>query len=129
MIRRLLLLLLPALWMPAAAQEPVPGRYIVEFSGAPAIRHPQPERRRAELRAERQRAKGLLSARRARIRATLDTVLNAAVVDAPDPDALRRLPGVRRVTPVRVYELFLNRALVNHKAAEAWDLAGGADHA
>ncbi len=129
MLRKILLLLLPGLLTPLAAQEPVPGRYIVEFTGAPAIRHAQPERRRAEIRAERQRAEGLLRAHRGRIRATLDTVLNAAVVDAPDPDALRRLPGVRRVTPVRVYELFLNRALANHKAAEAWDLAGGIENA
>jgi subtilisin family serine protease len=126
-LRKALLFLLPGLLAPLAAQEPVPGRYIVEFIGAPAIRHPQPERRRTEIRAERQRAEVLLRARRARIRATLDTVLNAAVVDAPDAGDLRRMPGVRRVTPVRVYELFLNRALANHKAAEAWDLAGGVE--
>jgi hypothetical protein len=119
MIRKLLLLLLPGLWMPMAAQQPVPGRFIVEFEGAPAIRDARPDRRRAEIRAERQRAEGLFRARGARIRASLDTVLNAAVVDASDPETLRRLPGVRRVTPVRVYELFLSRALLNHKAAEA----------
>lgn len=129
LLRTVLLSLLPALLAPLSAQEPVPGRFIVEFAGEPAIRHAQPERRRAEIRAERRRAEGLLSARRARIRATLDTVLNAAVVDAPDPEPLRRLPGVRRVSPVRVYELFLNRALANHKAAEAWDLSGGAAEA
>ncbi|MGQ9917270.1 MAG: S8 family serine peptidase [Bryobacteraceae bacterium] len=129
MMLRKLFFLLPAFLAPLAGQEPVPGRYIVEFTGAPAARHAQPERRRAEIRAERQRAEALLRARRARIRATVDTVLNAAVVDAPDAAALRRVPGVRRVSPVRVYELFLNRALVNHKAAEAWDLCGGVESA
>ncbi|MCS7043577.1 MAG: S8 family serine peptidase [Bryobacteraceae bacterium] len=70
-----------------------------------------------------------LRARRARVLSRIDTVLNAVVVEAPDADALRTVPGVRRVTPVRAYELFLNRALVNHHAAEAWDLSGGADNA
>jgi subtilisin family serine protease len=126
---RFFLIGLAALFLPLLGQEAVPGRYIVEFSGEPAIRHPQPERRRAEIREQQRSAEALLRLRGARLRARLDTVLNAAVVEADDESMLRRLPGVRRVTPVRAYELFLNRALVNHKAAEAWDLSGGADQA
>lgn len=115
--------------LPAFGQDAVPGRFVVEFSGAPAVRHAQPERRRAEIREQHRNAEGLLRARGARVRARVDTVLNAVVVEAADEALLRRLPGVRRVTPVRVYELFLNRALVNHRAAEAWDLAGGVEQA
>ena len=124
---RLFLFLLAAL--PFFGQQAVPGRFIVEFSGAPAVRHAQPERRRAEIREQHRNAEGLLRARGARVRARVDTVLNAVVAEAADEALLRRLPGVRRVTPVRVYELFLNRALVNHRAAEAWDLAGGVEQA
>lgn len=127
-LRGCLLWILAAL-LPVFGQETVPGRFIVEFAGQPAIRHAQPERRRAEIRQQQRNVEGLLRARGARVRARLDTVLNAAVVEAPDVAALRRLPGVRRVTPVRVYELFLNRALANHRAAEAWDLSGGVEKA
>ncbi len=128
-LRRCFLWVVAVLLLPVFGQETVPGRFIVEFAGAPAIRHAQPERRRAEIRQQQRNVEGLLRARGARVRARLDTVLNAAVVEAPDAAPLRRLPGVRRVTPVRVYELFLNRALVNHRAAEAWDLSGGVEQA
>lgn len=121
--------ILLALLVPAFGQDIVPGRFIVEFSGEPAIRHAQPERRRSEIRVQQRNAEGLLRARGARVRARLDTVLNAAVVDAPDAGLLRRLPGVRRVTPVRVYELLLDRALVIHRASQAWELAGGGEQA
>ena len=126
---RLLLLGSFALLLSLPGQEIVPGRYIVELEGPPAARHARPERRRAEIRGQHQAAERLLRAQRARVVASVDTVLNALVVEAPEAAALRRLPGVRRVTPVRAYELFLNRALSNHKAPEAWDLAGGAEQA
>lgn len=127
MVLRILLIFLA--FLPVFGQDAVPGRFIVEFSGEPAVRHAQPERRRAEIREQHRGAEGLLRARGARVRARLDTVLNAVVVEGADENQIRRLPGVRRVTPVRVYELFLNRALASHKAAEAWDLAGGAEMA
>lgn len=127
--RNIFLTVLTVLVLPVFGQKALPGRFIVEFTGQPAIRHAQPERRRAEIREQQRNAEGLLRARGARVRARLDTVLNAAVVEARDAAELRRLPGVRRVTPVRVYQLFLIRALANHKAAEAWDLSGGAEQA
>jgi len=129
LLRNCLLWILAVLALPVFGQDAVPGRFIVEFAGQPAIRHAQPERRRAEIREQQRNAEGLLRARGARVRARLDTVLNAALVEARDASELRRLPGVRRVTPVRVYELFLTRALANHKAAEAWDLSGGVEQA
>lgn len=128
-LRRLLLWILAGALLPLAGQETVPGRFIVELAGPPAARHAQPERRRAEIRAEQAAAERQLRARRALVRARVDTVLNALVVEAPDAALLRGIPGVRRVTPVRAYELFLNRSLSNHKAAEAWDLAGGMENA
>lgn len=128
-LRRLLLWILAGALLPLAGQETVPGRFIVELTGPPAARHARPERRRAEIRGEQAAAERQLRARRARVVARVDTVLNALVVEAPDAGLLRGLPGVRRVSPVRVYEPLLNRALANHKAAEAWDLAGGVDNA
>ncbi|MGC8759069.1 MAG: S8 family serine peptidase [Bryobacteraceae bacterium] len=125
---RLLLVLAGAL-LPSLAQETAAGRFIVEFASAPAVRHALPERRRAEIRAEQDAAERHLRLRRARVLARVDTVLNALVVEAPDAAALRGVPGVRRVSPVRAYELFLNRALANHRVAEAWDLSGGAESA
>ncbi|GIU75265.1 MAG: hypothetical protein KatS3mg004_2352 [Bryobacteraceae bacterium] len=125
---RFLLILAGAL-LPSLAQEAAVGRFIVEFASAPAVRHALPERRRAEIRVEQDTAERHLRARRARVLARVDTVLNALVVEAPDAEALRTAPGVRRVSPVRAYELFLNRALVNHKVPEAWDLSGGAESA
>jgi subtilisin family serine protease len=127
--RRWLVFVLAALLVPVFGQEAVPGRYIVEFTGEPAIRHARPERRRSEIRGEQRMAEAWLRARGARVRARLDTVLNAAVVEAADVSLLRRMPGVRRVTPVRAYELFLIRALEIHRAAAAWDLAGGMEQA
>jgi subtilisin family serine protease len=128
-LRKFLIWILAGTWLPAAGQEVVPGRFIVELAAQPAARHAQPERRRAEIRAEQEAAERHLRARRARVVARADTVLNALVVEAPDGELLRSVPGVRRVAPVRAYELFLNRALANHKAAEAWDLAGGVENA
>ncbi len=128
-LRKLLIWIWAGTWLSAAGQEMVPGRFIVELASQPAARHAQPERRRAEIRAEHERAERHLRARWARVLARVDTVLNALVVEAPDGELLRSVPGVRRVAPVHAYELFLNRALANHKAPEAWDLAGGADNA
>jgi len=127
-LARFLLVLAGAL-VPSLAQEAAGGRFIVEFASAPAVRHALPERRRAEIRVEQDAAERHLRARRARVLARVDTVLNALVVEAPDAGVLRTVPGVRRVSPVRAYELFLNRALANHRVPEAWDLSGGAESA
>lgn len=115
--------------LPLMAQEAATGRFIVEFSSPPALRHRQPERRREEIQAERRSAERHFRSRRARVLASVDTVLNAAIVEAPDASLLRSIPGVRRVSPVRVYEPFLDRALIHHAVAEAWDLSGGAGQA
>lgn len=128
-LRKLLIWIWAGACLPLAGQEAVPGRFIVELAAPPAARHAQPERRRAEIRAEQEAAERHLRARRARVLARVDTVLNALVVEAADGGLLRGVPGVRRVAPVRAYELLLNRALANHRTAEAWDLAGGMENA
>lgn len=115
--------------VPVLAQDVAPGRFIVEFAGPPALRSRQPAIRRAEIRQQHQGAERLLRARRARLVASIDTVLNAAIVEAPDALALAGLPGVVRISPVRAYQLFLNRALINHEASAAWDLSGGIGNA
>lgn len=110
-------------------QDIVPGRFIVELTGEPAIGHPAPQRRRAEIRDQHNRMERAIQARRARVTARVDTVANALIVQAPDASALAGLPGVLRVVPVRALRPLLYQALVNHAVAEAWDLSGGVEKA
>lgn len=112
-----------------SGQEIVPGRFIVELEGNPAIGHAAPQRRRAEIGEQHSRMTRVLQSRRARVTARVDTVANALIVEAPDASALTALPGVLRVVPVRALRPLLYKALVNHSVAEAWDLAGGIDQA
>ncbi|MBI4891909.1 MAG: S8 family serine peptidase [Acidobacteria bacterium] len=109
----------------ALAQDVVPGRFIVELSGAPALGHRSPDLRRSEIAAQHRSLERLLQNRQFRVLARVDTVANALVVQAPDAASLAILPGVLRVVPVRALRPMLYRALVNHEVAPAWDLAGG----
>lgn len=126
---RLLLTFLAFLTL-ATGQDVVPGRFIVELSGDPAIGHAAPVRRRAELGRQHDSLERAIQGRRARITARVDTIANALIVEAPDASSLLSLPGVLRVVPVRALRpLLVGKALSNHKVAEAWDLAGGIDKA
>jgi minor extracellular serine protease Vpr len=113
----------------AYGQEVVPGRYIVELTGEPALRHREPGRRQAEIGAQHQALERQMRGRRARVVARMDTVVNAVVVEAYDAAALAGLAGVRRVEPVRVFKPFLYRALPSHNVDQAWELIGGAANA
>jgi hypothetical protein len=110
-------------------QEIVPGRFIVELEGSPAIGHAAPQRRRMEIGEQHSRMARVLQSRRARVTARVDTVANALIVTAPDASALTLLPGVLRVVPVRALRPLLYQALVNHAVAAAWDLSGGVEQA
>jgi len=127
----MLLRFLVALFLIAAAfgQEVVPGRFIVELDQPPAIGRRDPDRRRSEIREQHRSLERSLVARRLRVRAYVDTVANALIVDAPDAASLAGLAGVRRVRPVRLFRPFLIKALQNHDVQAAWDLAGGIDKA
>ncbi len=113
----------------AFGQEVVPGRFIVELDTPPAIGQRDLTLRRSRIRDEHRALERSIQARGLRIRASVDTVANALIVDAPDAASLSGLPGVRRVQAVRLYHLFLNKALPIHEVEAAWDLAGGMDKA
>lgn len=113
----------------AFAQDIVPGRYIVELTGEPAIVHQDRSSRRREIRNEQQTLERVLRTRRATVRARVDTVANALIVDAPDQTGLTSLPGVRRVEPVRRFQPLLTRALSTHHVPEAWEVIGGMERA
>ncbi len=113
----------------AFAQDVVPGRYIVELTGEPAIVHQDRSRRRAGIQTEQQSLERVLRTRRATVRARVDTVANALIVDAPDGTSLAGLPGVLRVEPVRRFEPHLTRALDTHQVPLAWEAIGGIEKA
>jgi len=113
----------------AFAQDIVPGRYILELTGDPAIVHQDRARRRGEIQTEQQSLERLLRTRRATVRARVDTVANALIVDAPDATGLASLPGVRRVEPVRRFKPLLLPQLENHQVPAAWEAIGGIEKA
>ncbi|HEY3443242.1 MAG TPA: S8 family serine peptidase [Paludibaculum sp.] len=113
----------------AFAQDIVPGRYILELTGDPAIVHKDRARRRVEIQTEQQSLERALRTRRATVRARVDTVANALIVDAPNATGLASLPGVRRVEPVRRFKPLLLPQLENHQVAAAWEAIGGIEKA
>ncbi len=114
-----------------AAQEAVPQRYIVQIEGDPAITAADRSAGRARVAARQNAVRTLLRTARAQEVASVTTVLNALIVDAPDgSDALlAALPGVRRVTPVKELKLSLDAALAAHAVPQAWDRIGGIEKA
>jgi subtilisin family serine protease len=125
--KRLLLALLLA--ASAFAQDLVPGRFIVELSGVPALGQRDATLRRSQIRRDHQTLERTLRQRQITVRATIDTVANALIVQAASASDLAGLPGVRAVYPVERLEKHLYRALPNHHVEEAWDLAGGIEKA
>ncbi len=127
---------------PTLLAEKVPGRYIVELTTAPvadqmsrvsvrarlqtgtALAH------RARVQTEQRRVRQQLEQRQARVLGSVDTVANALFVEISDAAAaqLASTPGVKRVVPVRTFQMLLDRAVLLHKAAEAWEQVG-IDHA
>jgi subtilisin family serine protease len=132
-MKRLWLLLL---WAPLAAQR-VPDHYVVELSEEPAaLRLAKQGRRAAEgqrgrVRSEQTRLRAAVEDSGAEVLDAVDTVANALVVRIPDARASRlaALPGVRRVHPVRIYRLLLDRAVELNGIGEAWKQIGGSERA
>jgi Subtilisin-like serine proteases len=62
---------------------------------------------------------------------SVDTVANALVVHSPKTSAaeLAAIPGVVRVHPVRLYKLYLDRAVQLQHVSDAWSQLGGMDNA
>jgi subtilisin family serine protease len=127
---RFLLALL--LVLPALAQV-VPGQFIVELSGRSAMESALQAGGRRELvrfRDQVRRSQGTvrrLVEMRGRTIATVETVANALIVEAPGEsrDSLAAIPGVARVFPVRQFRLEMDRVLDLHGVRAGWNRIGG----
>ena len=133
------------LFVPLDAQT-VPGRYIVELTGDPVAAHaervsaradrrfdmqgPAARARRQALRLEQRAVRDAAASRQAEVVGSLEGLSNALIVRVADANAaaLERIPGVRKVHPVRLFRMSLDRALQLHKVPEAWSQVG-VDHA
>src|SRR5262245_29961951 len=115
----------------------VPGRYIVELSTEPVaarvapmgkrgLRSQTATSHRAAIRREHDRVRASLNRNQAAVLDSMDTVVNALVVEIPDARAaaLANLPGVKRVLPERVFHMVLDHALPLHKVPDAWNMVG-----
>src|SRR5690348_1643421 len=115
----------------------VPGRYIVELSTEPVAAHvasmgkrgllsSDAASHRAMIHAEHNRARAALVKNHGAVLESMDTVINALVVQIPDSQAatLSSLPGVKRVHPERTFHLVLDHALPLHKVPDAWNMVG-----
>jgi minor extracellular serine protease Vpr len=114
-------------WLPVLSAQVVPGKYIVELAGSPAVS----THNRAPVRAAQARMRPSIEGLGARVVASFDLVSNAFVVEIPDADAprLARHPGVARVTPVPVAHASLDHALPLLHVPEAWAAIGGLSNA
>jgi subtilisin family serine protease len=82
--------------------------------------------RRVQIREEQRPVRTRLEAAEAKILGSLDSVVNAFIVDIPDEKAaqLASIPGVARVHPVRRFKPLLDQALPLHRIPEAWQQVG-----
>lgn len=136
------LLLLSSLFVSVAFGQVAPNRYIVELSTEPVAHHMQAGklsaegiRQRRAIAAQQTDVVREVENRGMRIRAAVDTVMNALIVETPGMDAraemaqLRALPGVLRVYPERTYQATMDRATVIHRVPQAWALINGSEKA
>jgi minor extracellular serine protease Vpr len=120
-----------------ALAQRVPGRYVVELSGAPlgaeirargraALRD-----RVAAIQSEQARVRALIEQRNGKVLSSLDSLMNGFIVKIADADAsaLSTLAGVKQVYPVHRYKMELDHALPIHHVPEAWARIGGKDKA
>lgn len=119
--------------------ERVPNRYIVELTTPSVaeqvqqtkqkVRSIQAESHRARIQAEHASLRAQIESGNAKVLDTVETVTNALFVETTDPSALGALPNVKRVVPVRMMHMLLDRAVLLHKVADAWNQIGGTDNA
>ena len=93
-------------WAAVAAGQLVPDQYVVELSEEPlgaAVRTKGKaalsDRHRTIL-SEQARAKSAIERSRGRVLASVDSLMNALIVNAPDAAALSAIHGVKAVYPV-----------------------------
>jgi hypothetical protein len=120
----------------------VPNRYIVELGADPVavlavrvpsrgnlparLHTPEAERQRAVVRAAQATLRIAIEQSGGRVRGALENLRNALLVDIPDAQAndLLRLPGVKAVYPMRLFDFSLDHALPLHHVPDAWSQAG-----
>ena len=122
-MRAILSLLVAALFAVAALPaQVVPGRYVVELSGEPALRSPFAAARRDTIRRSQAEARRAVAQHGGTVIESMDTVVNALIVTIPEERAgeLAQSPGAVRVHPVRRVRAFLSYALPVHKVPQAW---------
>lgn len=123
-MKRSLIFLL--LFVPLWAQDFVPGRYIVELAGEPAVRATTRAARRQAIAAAQRSVERALTARGVRVTAAVDTVANALIVEAKDESLLAGLTGVKKIHRVRRYKpVLMDFELDIHQTRDAWSFVGG----
>ena len=128
--------------LPAFAATVLPNRYLVELSTEPvgahlvrsaprggiraALHTSAASSHRDLVRAQQAAARKLIQSAGGKVLGSVDTVSNALMVQIPDSEAaaLRSIPGVVNVYPVRTFDLLLDRALLLHNVPKAWTQAG-----
>jgi subtilisin family serine protease len=122
----------------AVFAERLPGRYIVELNTESVSEHvlhssirsgmrsAVASTHRTRVRGEQQQLRSRLEGQQAVVLDSVDTVANAMFVQISDQDSakLAGLPGVKRVIPVRMMHMVLDRAVVLHKVIDAWNEIG-----
>lgn len=135
---RMRLPILALLWPVLAAGQFVPGKYIVELSGAPAAeaaanvkagrvaRAAEIAGRRAAVRAQQEVVRARIEQAQATVIDRVDTVANALIVSAPADKVpqIAAMPGVLRVHRVRRFRLLLDAAIPLHRVDQAWRQIG-----
>src|SRR5205823_141761 len=112
--------------LPLLAASTVPNRYIVQLSTAPvaqqahALHSRAADQHRARVRAEQAAVRTRIQQAQGKIRATLENIQNALIVDIPDAAAARlsSIPGVKKVYPVRTFHPMLDHALPLHRVPQ-----------
>ncbi len=140
-MKRLVLFLTSAM---LSLAQPIPNRYIVEFSTEPTSRiaaaggrrlvagDPEVQARRRQLESEHALAERAVRGLGGRVTRHFYTVTNGmAVTMTPDAAArMAQMPGVRTVAPVVKHHLLMDQALTVHRVKQAWQtLTSGSSRA
>lgn len=125
------------LWSAVALAQIVPGRYVIELNGAPLGAEVRTKGREAlrdrltAIHSEQAKVRALIEQRNGKVLSSVDSLMNALIVKINDTDvsSLSALPDVKRVYPVRQYQVQLDHALPIHHVPEAWARIGGKNNA
>ncbi len=110
-------------------EDPPAATYAAVSQGRPSLQVMAPHRE--SIKAAQAKLRTQIEARGLRITGTVQTVLNAIFVEATpqQAQALRSLPGVKGVAPVRRYRPLLNAAVQVVNGQAAWAALGGQNNA